>query len=370
MEVETQPGADAPAMPDAASTPAPATEATLDNDLDAIWNAHEKGVTASEQTRDESGRFAKPEGQSEPAEPEPAKAEGEPDSEGQSPDAGKVEPAQQQTAPAIEPPVSWSKEAKEHWAKIPAEAQQVIAQREREAHSYISQLGAQVKTVEPVVNVLKQNADLFEKRGVSFGEGVAALVEAQRKFERDPVGAIQFFAQQAGVDLSMFANGESGSSQSPIVASLQSQLADAQRQISELSTQFRSTREEQEAARIQSAEQEIAAFQAEKQIDDATADAMYDRVAFYTQNHPEMSIRQRLEKAYEEIQWLDPNRRQMMLEKELTAKREAEEKAKREAAEKAQKARAVNVKSSPVASAQKVNLDHELEAIWNRARAS
>jgi hypothetical protein len=60
----------------------------------------------------------------------------------------------------------------------------------------------------------------------------------------------------------------------------------------------------------------------------------------------------------------------MMLEKELAAKREAEEKAKREAAEKAKKAGAVNVKSSPVASAQKVNLDHELEAIWNRARAS
>lgn len=371
-------GAQAPAMEQAAQVSTPAPESVensaptpVDNDaeLREIWERHEKGVTAREQTRDEHGRFTRPE-----AEKAEAVAPNEPGDkaipEGQeSPDTSEVQPEPQQTVPAIEPPVSWSREAREHWSKIPAEAQQVIAQREREAHAQISQLGQQFKAVEPVANVLKQNADVFQRRGVPFDQGVAALISAQRELDRDPYSAIQFIAQTAGIDLSVFANGN-GSSQSPEVASLQHQLAQAMQEVTQLKQRVLTREEQEQTALLHQAEQEIQSFQSEKQIDEATMDAMVDRVAWYSQNNPNLTVRQKLEKAYEDVVWTDPQRRQAMIEKELTAKRAEAEKAAREKSEKARKAGSVNVRSTPVNSARAVDNDAELKAIWERARAS
>lgn len=358
------------------TAPAPETgqtEINLDSDLNKIWDAHEKGLSGDDRPRDEHGRFAKAAGEGDESQPgDPPLAEREQQDEGdpakedsgdQSPKTEvEGEPAQAQ---AIAPPMSWSKEAREHWAKIPVEAQQVIAQREVEAHRYISQLGEQVKSAEPLLGVLKQNADVFQRRGVSFEQGVAALIEAQRSLERDPISAIQYFARSAGVDLSMFANADGYSGQSPEVAALQNQLSAAMRQIDELSGTVHAREQNEQAAQLQQAERELLAFQSEHSIDESTLDAIVELAAMYGQTMPAATIRQRLDKALEDWTWTDPQRRQAAIEKEFAVKREAEEKALREKAEKAAKAKAVNVKSSPVATHVNVDVDAELERIWN-----
>ena len=135
---------EAPAAPE---TPAQSTEPSVEQMLGDIYDK-----ANGEPLRGADGKFAS----REPKEPETVEPEAAPveakTNDQNVPDAEKAEPA----TPAIDPPVSWSREMREKWTGLPPEAQQYIAQRESEAHSQISRLGQQVKAIEPVVKTLEQ----------------------------------------------------------------------------------------------------------------------------------------------------------------------------------------------------------------------
>jgi len=63
--------------------------------------------------------------------------------EGETPPTGDTRDghSEQGETPAIEPPVSWSADAKEHFAKLPPELQQVVAERESEREKLLATHG-------------------------------------------------------------------------------------------------------------------------------------------------------------------------------------------------------------------------------------
>ena len=370
MELET---ANAEAIASASETPSPApsspsettpsteaTEAAIDADLQAIW---EKNNPA----RDEGGKFKSTNPEAPAAETQSA-ATGETKSEGQTPEAGKVEQA---SKPAIDPPASWSRDSRELWSKLPPEAQEIVAKRESEAHAQISRLGQTARAAEPLLNVIEQNRELFSRRNVQPEQGVAALLNAQRKLDENPVAAIGWLAQQYGVDLSMFANADgSQSAQSPQVAMLQAEIASMRQQLAETSSTVRQTQAqaeaEKQAAELANNQSAVDAFLKGKNLTDGDHSELAVLIASERQFNPGKNAEQLLQDAWETFQARSPERRQKMFEQQISeAQAKRDEEAKKKATE-AKKLASINVRSTPASSPNGKTMDDTLQEISRR----
>ena len=346
----------APSTP-SEQTPSPeASEAAIDADLQAIW-------AKNNPTRDESGKF-KSNSPEAPAAETQSEATGETKTEGHTQEAGKVEQAGK---PAIDPPASWSRETRELWAKLPPEAQEVVAKRESEAHAQISRLGQTARAAEPLLNVIEQNRELFSRRNVQPEQGVAALLNAQRKLDENPVAAIGWLAQQYGVDLSMFANADgSQSAQSPQVAMLQAEIASMRQQLAETSSTVRQTQAERQANELARHQSAVDAFLNGKSLTESDESELVVLIASERQFNPGKNAEQLLQDAWETFQARSPERRQKMIEQQISeAQAKRDEEAKKKATE-AKKLASINVRSTPATSPNAKTMDDTLQEISRR----
>ncbi len=362
-ELET---ANAGAIASASETPSPspaveqsptpeAQEAAIDADLQAVWNKHNP-------TRDESGRFQSKNPEAPAADETPAEATGEKDS-GQTPEAGTVETVK----PSIDPPASWSREVREKWTALPPDLQEYISKRESEAHSQITRLGNTAKAAEPLLGVIEQNRELFTRRNVQPEQGVAALLNAQRKLDENPVAAIGWLAQQYGVDLSMFANADgSQSAQSPQVAMLQAEIASMRQQLAETSSTVRQTQAERHAAELAKYQTTVETFLSDKNLTDADEAELVVLVNSEKQLNPGKPPEQLLQDAYETFLYRSPERRQKVIQQQFAQEqaKQAEE-AKKKATD-AKKLASINVKSQPASSSSNKTMDDTLREIARR----
>jgi hypothetical protein len=338
------------------TTPLPeAAEAAIDADLQAVWNKHNPA-------RDESGKFKSTNPEAPAAETQ-AEATGETKSEGHTSEDKPVETVK----PSIDPPSSWSREVREKWAALPPDLQEYIAKRESEAHSQITRLGNTAKAAEPLLSVIEQNRELFARRNVQPDQGVAALLNAQRKLDENPVAAIGWLAQQYGVDLSMFANADgSQPTQSPEVAMLKAEIASMRQQLAETSSTVRQTQAERQAAELAKHQSTVETFLSGKDLTEADEAELVAIVSTEKQLNPGKSAEQLLEAAWETFQYRSPERRQRLIEKQIaeaTAKREAEAKKK---ADEAKNLAKLNVKSSPSSTSNAKTMDDDLREIARR----
>jgi hypothetical protein len=346
----------APSTP-SETTPSPeATEAAIDADLQAIW-------AKNNPARDESGKFksANPEA---PAAETQGAATGETKSEGHTSEDKPVETVN----PSIDPPSSWSREVREKWAALPPDLQEYIAKRESEAHSQITRLGTTARAAEPLLNVIEQNRELFARRNVQPEQGVAALLNAQRKLDENPVAAIGWLAQQYGVDLSMFANADgSQSAQSPQVAMLQAEIASMRAQLAETSSTVRQTQVERQAAELAKHQSAVDAFLNGKNLTESDESELVVLIASERQFNPGKNAEQLLQDAWETFQARSPERRQKMIEQQiLEAQAKKDEEAKKKATE-AKKLASINVRSTPASSPNGKTMDDTLQEIARRA---
>lgn len=158
-------------------------------------------------------------------EPE-AQGEGEPDPNvsdeaDEADDANKADEPEQ---PAIAPPVSWKADAKDAFAKLPAELQRVVADRETERERFVqskAQEAAQVRTalerqaMEEVAELRRQTAERLSQYAEAepqrpdprlLNEDPQAFYEAQAAFEAQSAQRVQAQrdAQQATEEASYY----------------------------------------------------------------------------------------------------------------------------------------------------------------------
>ena len=113
---------------------------------------------------------------------EPAKAEGGP-----------------ALSPATDPPQSASAEIKALWATLPPKAQEFIAQREKEAHTKISEQGNELKTYQPLHEVF----GYLRQQGVPEGQEPVVVrnwAAAQAFLDRDSLEGVKWLVESYGVD--------------------------------------------------------------------------------------------------------------------------------------------------------------------------
>ena len=157
---------------------------------------------------------AKPQDAAAAQEPQPAPAAAQQPAEG---DAAKPTstdqpgtPDSEQTAAdtpagdAIAMPVSWSAEKTEIWSKMDPQAQEYVSQRELEQSRKISEQGNELGRTRPVMSVIQQFQQNFDRHGVSVEEGIAQLMAAQDALDRNPLQAIHGIAETFGIDLAAY----------------------------------------------------------------------------------------------------------------------------------------------------------------------
>jgi len=335
-----------------------AAEAAIDADLMKVW---EKNNPA----RDDAGRFQSKSPEA-PAAETPIEATGETNTEGQTPEAKPVE----QAKPAIDPPASWSREVREKWATLPPDVQEYVARRESEAHSQITRLGQTAKAAEPLLNVIEQNRELFDRRQVSPDQGISALLNAQRKLDENPVAALGWLAQQYGIDLSMFANPDaSASQQNPMVLGLQHELANLRRELAETKGTVQSRIEAEQQAQFTQYQTTVESFLAGKELSDNDEAELVVLVNAEKQLNPGKTPDQLLKDAYETFQYRSPERRAKVLETQMAEQRAREAKEAEKKATEAKKLQSMNVRSTPAGSSNAKSMDDTLQEIARRAYA-
>ena len=294
-------------------------------------------------------------GESKAAEPE--KAEAPPPAEDTAsqdevetaPETATDEPAEQGHAPpVIDPPQSWSAEAKDEWASLTPKAQEYVAKREADAHRQISQQGEIVSAFEPVIRELQSTA--YANHNPS--EMLTTLVRAQTRLDANPSEGIKWIAESYGVDLSSLVDrpAEDGGLDDlfhdPRVDTLKNELAEIRQQNQALQQQQQEywQQQQQKAYEHKASEVQAALDQAKKGHEhfDALRDQITLEVRALQVVNPELGPKEMLDKAYERAFALSPDVQQK-------AKSAADAKAKQEAAAKLSKAKAQqtgNVKSS------------------------
>lgn len=157
--------------------------------------------------RDEKGRFvgrSSDDGAEESADT-PETVETEPDTQLEAGEDTTVQGGEQEfepdIAPAIEPPVSWTPAAKAEWSKLPRLLQDEVMKREADVSRAFEQNAGKVRQSEELSAVLEPVRDQLQLNGISPAQYVQRLSAADRYLQTNPAEAIQWLANNYGIDL-------------------------------------------------------------------------------------------------------------------------------------------------------------------------
>lgn len=348
---------DTGAAPAAADTAAIANVQTAEpaNVMDSIEQSMSAAYDKINPPRETTGQFK---GKDKPVEtPAEAAAPSDPapqELKDQNPAETVVEPPK--TA-AIDAPLSWSAEMKAKFGSLPPDAQSYIAQREGEAHKRISELGQQVKAIEPIRNVVEHYRETFQRNGVAPADGIARMLSVEAMLERDPEGAIHEIARAYGVNLSGSQPAEPGQ-ESGEVRALKAEIQALKRTVGEtvskVTARERSEQEREQtelASTIEKFSKDKPHFEAVRTVmaglmTSGAAETLED--AYDMAVHANKSIRESLE-----------------AEKRKAAETEAAEQAKKKATD-AKKLGSLNVKSTSASPAKRGNWEQTLREVGER----
>lgn len=91
--------------------------------------------------------------------------------------------AEAEQGPPIEPPVSWSKDAREHFSNLPRAVQEVVAEREKERESHVSRVQQEAATARKAAEAEAQRA---AQERAYYAQALQPLVaEAQQRLASD-----------------------------------------------------------------------------------------------------------------------------------------------------------------------------------------
>lgn len=336
------------------SAPAPVSapvEATpsIEDTMSAVWDKMNPD-------RDAGGKFTsetpvKPEGAENAAELKTEENNDQP-----------LEKAPEPAKPAIEAPNSWSAEMKAKFPTLPPDAQEYIAQREREAHAAITQKGEQIKAFEPIRQTLDQHREVFVKNGVSEAEGISKLIQADRFLESNPTEAIKWLADSYGVDLRQFVTGNPQQDQSP-----NSEVVQLRRELAEIKNSLTARERSEHQAQTATVAQTIEKFASENPYFNDVEDELMGLIPVIKAKEPGLNYNEVLKKAYDRAVYANPDVRQRLQadqQKAAEDKRKADE---AEAVRKAKQAGGINQKSAQGVSPTKgASMEDTMSAVYDR----
>ena len=268
---------------------------------------------------------------------------------------------------SIKAPQAWSADDKSEWGSIPPKMQQVIADREREAHAKITRQGQEIAKWRPVIEKIQSSKYSNMEPTKLLGQ----IFDAQLYLDRDKKAAVKWIADSYGVDLKELAgvtSQPSGDDQfddlfrdprfdqvSQTLSETQEELKQARAEIQRLGG-YVNTQQQQQAQQTEAQQKAaIEKFAKDKPYFNDLQAEIADEVAFLRSKSPEMALDEVLAKAYQRaVNNSDTIREKMAAEKREKERTEAEKKLHR-----AKSTRQTNVKSQVPGEGRKVG------SAWN-----
>lgn len=330
------------AQPEAAPAPA---EATVEDSLSKVWAKHNPA-------RAEDGKFAPRDGKTETPAPtldaKPAEATPPP-------------------APTVEAPRAWTAEQKAIWAKLPPEAQPLIAAREAELQEIKSSSGRLAAEYKPLRDTFEAHKDYLSQIGMPPTQWLNNALAVSRQLDTGNAAAvIKDLARQYSVDL--------GQIYDPLETPPDPRVAAMERELAQLRNQVGSQQQSVAAQQAAAAETQILSVVEQFKKDNPDVSQIEDEVAAEIQlilaKEPHLDHAALLKKAFERAAWKDETMRAKRIDAQLADKLKAQETARvaaaAESAKKARSAASVNVSGSPASSASNDDYETSMRAIWRK----
>lgn len=250
--------------------------------------------------------------------------------------------------------------------------QQYVAEREEAAHRTISEHGQFRSAMQPVAEILHQNREVFARNKTDYVNGVAALIEAQKVLDANPINGLANLAKMYGVDLRTVVqqvygdNPMNGLPPDPEVAQLKAELEATKREMQyfreQQTARERAATEAQREAQLSTLERQIEGFAKDKPHFDEVSSEILANLNVIMQTAPGTPIPEALQTAYDRAIWANPKTRAA---EQSRMEAERLKKAAEQAAQ-AKRATSINVKSVPRAT-EPGDLDDDLRSVWRRA---
>lgn len=253
----------------------------------------------------------------------------------------------------VEPPARWSAEHKAVFATLPREAQEILAERERDVEKLLTQktqeIADQKRSFEQLETIIGPRRQAMQQGWGSEAAAVAKLFELSDFASRDPAGFHAWFAKQHNLTGGQHTEPEQEKYVDPAVAATNAKVDLV---LSEIQNQ-----------KISEANRAIEAFKADPK------NIYFNDVIGKMVQLIETGVAKDMQDAYDQAIYADPNTRAKILEaqaKEAEEKRVAEAK---EAAAKAKRAASTNVssKGSPSGgSMQGATMEDTMSMVYDR----
>lgn len=274
--------------------------------------------------------------------------------------------------PEIPAPISWTAEKRQAFATLPKDIQQYVVEREKESQRLISQKSEEydrtIRHTKEVVSALEPYRQNFARRGISEGQAIQHLLQANDFLERNPEEAIRKLAELNGIDLGELAQQSD---------SVDPQIQHLKRELDELKGVYTQQQQQSEQQYLQQLDSYVQSFEAATDeegnkrfpfvSDPAFESLMATEVTRLKQVNPHTPLNHLLTTAYENTVWLHPELREQEIKKRSginEARRISEEKNRAAEARK----RAVSVTGSPSGAAKPLStgsLRGDLEAAFD-----
>lgn len=263
----------------------------------------------------------------------PESPAGEPTPEAEPAAAASTPPP---TSPDEQPPDTWTKEAKAEWAKVPPAVRSELIKREADYRKGIAEYKVPAEVGQAFEKVITPFLPVYQKYNVNPWQHIPALLNAHAVLTWGPpehrIAVARQLVQDAGLDLSKLNEGGD--------AAARSEIAQLRQQVQQLTANVTGVTGKLTEAELTKLEGEVQAFAADTVNNPYFFDVAAQMQQFLTTD-PKMTLR----RAYDLAVLDNPITREKELQRQIGARRKAEEEAAAAKVKGARKAASTNVVS-------------------------
>lgn len=311
-------------------------QATLDDDLNAAWDAVEPDEETEHETQAASEETEAPQTESAPDDDqvgdEAASLDEDADTTDDEEASETAESEESASQPTVEPPQDWPKDWTEKFAKLPDdESRQLLIDQYKSFQADYTRKTQDLAEVRKAIDPIR---DQLALNGMSEGQYIRQLTAADKYIAQNPVEGITWLMQNYGISVDQLRGGGEADSDEwadPEVSQLKQQVNQLQNQLQQQDQQTQYSQQAQ-------LQQHIQQFASETDESGQPKRPHFEEVKQDMAGLLTAGMAQSLDEAYDQAVWARSDLREKMLEQQRQASAQEAEKQRKQKVQRAKQA--------------------------------
>lgn len=245
---------------------------------------------------------------------------------------------------ALSPLDKWSDEVKEAFKSLPRNLQEHLLQRERDVETHLTKKSQEIaersREFEGLGRIAETRRQVAAMNGMTVEQELSQLYQLSDYASKDPLGFVQYFAQQRGLDLSgLSQQGGQGDDADPVSA-LKQQVSKLEQTIQ----QQQQTTQQQQLNQFNGIVEAFRSSEGNTHFD-TVQNEILAIIPMIQRDNPSMAPQDVLKEAYDRACYANPTVRQQIIDAQKTAEEAKRIERDKEAARRARDAQGKFVKS-------------------------